>query len=210
MKVSIAMLTYNRLPLLHTTIHSLLDSGHPYRLHLFDGGSTDGSLEFAREIGGKSIGPGKVGGLMNFAIAAALGDKPDIVVFSADDYAYNDGWLADLVAFWQAAPPEIVIACANWEPSYPWNAITERHVIGGQAVLIRASVPGSSWSFRAADWPIIGPIADKTGGEDLEICSRLIAQGRKLAALNLSGHIGEKQSAWGNESWRIAKPLEVA
>lgn len=209
MKVSIALLTYNRLDMLRLTLSSIVSEDYPHKLHILDGGSTDGSREFVRGMDGFCGGPGTVGALMNQVIESALQDDPDLVVFSADDYVYRNNWLAYLVNFWKAAPPEIVIASANWEPSYPWNAVTASPSIGGLSVLIRDSVPGSSWTFRASEWPLIGPLADKTGGEDLEVCKRLTDSGRKLAALNLSEHIGEKHSAWGNESWRIAKPLAI-
>jgi len=45
-------------------------------------------------------------------------------------------------------------------------------------------------------------------GEDAEILERLQAQGFKLGALDLAVHIGERQSAWGNQSWTIARPLD--
>lgn len=214
MKVSIAVITYNRLDMLKRTLASIERAGHAYTLHVLDGGSTDGSREYVRSLGGLLLPFGcTVGYSVDTAMQAARADNPDIIVITADDMEYIDGWLAKLVAFWEAAPPEIVIACANWEPLYPWNHITERHTIAGQTVLIRASVPGSSWSFRTSDTALVSvdpakgaPVAP---GEDLEVCQRLVANGRKLAALNLSEHIGEKASAWGNESWRIARPLGV-
>jgi hypothetical protein len=54
---------------------------------------------------------------------------------------------------------------------------------------------------------MIGPIADKTGGEDHEVNQKLRANGFRLAALDLTDHIGERESAWGNQSWTVAKPL---
>jgi hypothetical protein len=56
---------------------------------------------------------------------------------------------------------------------------------------------------------IVGPLADQTGGEDLAVCRDLQARGYKLAALDLTDHIGERESAWGNRSWERAQPLRV-
>jgi len=55
---------------------------------------------------------------------------------------------------------------------------------------------------------MIGPISEKTGGEDLEICARLRASGGLLCALDLAEHIGEKRSSWGNRSYLFAQPLD--
>jgi hypothetical protein len=54
----------------------------------------------------------------------------------------------------------------------------------------------------------IMPIDERTGGEDLSVCKRLRDHGYKLAALDLAIHIGEQASAWGNDSWRYAKPFD--
>lgn len=212
MKVAVAVLTFNRLGLLRRTLASL-DAGAEgmaFDQVVVDGGSSDQDqrdyvstlphyYQFANQV--------TVGASMSKAIELALRFGPDIVVFTADDYDFRSDWLSRLVSFWQAAPAEVALCCLNWEPSYPWNAVEQDLVIGGQRALIRASVPGSSWSFRAADWPAIGPIADKTGGEDHEVNQRLRAAGRWLAALDLTLHTGERVSAWGNQSWKIARPL---
>ena len=72
------------------------------------------------------------------------------------------------------------------------------------------SLPGSSWSFPARHWrQIVGPLEDRTGGEDLAVCQGLLATGYRLAALDLTEHIGERESAWGNRSWERAQPLRV-
>ena len=146
---------------------------------------------------------------MNMGAWLAINAGADIIVCTADDYDFVPGWLARLAAYWQVAPPEVAIASLNWEPMYPWNTITERQNVGGERVLIRATVPGSSWSFRRDDWPAIGPVADQTGGEDLAVCHKMHEHGRLLAALNLTAHTGERESAWGNQSWQWAKPLEA-
>jgi len=213
MEVAVALLSFNRFELLSRTLASLADSQHPYSLALVDNGSTDGSEALVKALHGyiNQDGNHTIGHGMNLAIGRALESRPDLVVFSADDYLYRLGWLRRLVSFWEAAPDEVKIVSCNWEPAYPWNAVLGTLEAGGETALIREMVPGSNWTFRACDWPLIGPVRETTGqGEDGEILKRLRAQGFKLGALDLSIHIGEQESAWGNRSWTIAKPLDLA
>lgn len=213
MRVAVAVLTYNRLALLKRTLASLELGGYPYTLIVVDNGSIDGTAEYVTSIGGycNRDGNHSMGYGGNQAVRLALLTNPDIVLLTADDVAYYPGWLARLVDFWQHAPDTVIIAATNLEPDYAWNKVLGVVDAGGERALLRASVPGDKWSFRAADWLKIGPIRAATGDrEDLEICDRLITQGYGLAALDLSEHIGERVSAWGNLSWTIAKPLDRA
>lgn len=212
LKIAVALLTYNRMGFLQRTLTSLDQTPGAWTLDMVDNGSIDGSAEFVRSHGGYANTDGNrtVGHGMNLSIGMALERKPDIVLFTADDYEYRRGWLDKLAAFWQAAPACVVIASLNPEPLYAWNAITGSGEAGGVRYITRVSLGGSQWSFRAKDWPLIGPIAEKTGGEDLEICYRLIRKGYSLAQLDLSVHAGEKNSAWGNQSWIYAQALPPA
>lgn len=210
MTVAVGVLTFNRFQLLRRTLESIEYAGYPFDLELVDGGSADPAQRaFVSGCGGVCLSIPTVGESMNVVIGRCLEHSPDVVVFSADDYEYRPGWLRRLMAFWSAAPADVALASLNWEPSYAWNTVEVDQIIGGERALIRATVPGSSWSFRADDWRMIGPIANKTGGEDLEVCARLRANGFRLAALDLTDHTGERESAWGNQSWTVAKPLEV-
>jgi len=146
---------------------------------------------------------------MQRAIEAALDHEPDIVLFSADDITYVRDWLPRLVRFWQAAPDDVKLATLYLEPEWDWNRPLGAADIGGERVLFRASVPGGCWSFRATDWPLIGPIPQKMPGEDLDICQRLRAARYRLAALDLGSHEGRHVSAWGNRSEDYAKPLNA-
>ena len=212
--ICVAVLTFNRFHLLRETLASMdAQPGWPIRRVLVDGGSSDDqqrawvahqadSFVFENKV--------SVGHSMNTAIDMAVGTGADVVVFSADDYRYRPGWAARLLAFWQAAPSWVGLATLNWEPSYPWNTVLDDLVIGGERVLVRATAPGSSWSFPGKHWrQIVGPLEDRTGGEDLTVCRDLQARGYKLAALNLTEHIGERESAWGNRSWERAEPLVI-
>jgi len=217
-RLAVALLTRNRKALLERTARSLWDmwTEYPFDWCIVDNGSTDGTDKILAALGDRmgidiyvnrsrnhSAGRG-----MNLAIGMALEHEPDIIMFTADDYEYKKGWLRRLMAFWQDAPEAVALASCNLEPVYGWNTVLGTLKAGGETALIRKSVPGSSWTFRASDWPLIGPIAEKTGGEDLEICHRLREQGRVLCALDLSEHIGETQSSWGNRSYLYAQPLD--
>jgi glycosyltransferase involved in cell wall biosynthesis len=208
LKIAVALLTYNRFDLLRRTYTSLC-AGGAFALEMVDNGSTDGSAAWVLGCGGYANRDGNhtTGHGMNLAITRALAHAPDIVLFTADDYAYQPGWYEKLAAFWTHAPAEIALAALNVEPLWGWNGVTAQVAYGGVRALLRDSLPGSNWSFRAADWPRIGPVAEKTGGEDLEICQRLRAAGRQLAALHLAEHTGAQCSVWGNQSWTYARPL---
>lgn len=213
MNVSIALLTRNRPHLLRRTLASLPLAGYPYTLDVLDNGSTDKETEgIVQAVGGTTNTDGNTtaGHGMNLVIGMALAHKPDLVVFTADDYEYQQDWLDRLVAFWRGAPDDVAIASCDLELAYAWNTIRGTVEAGGEKALVRDSLPGANWTFRASDWPNIGPIAEKTGGEDLEICKRLIQSGRRLCALNLATHTGFKDSSWQNESWRYGKPVDLS
>ena len=208
-KVAVAVLTYNRFALLKCTLASLRCSDYPFDLCLLDGGSSDPlQRDFVLVQGGHLAQITTIGESVNVAVEWALEGKPDLILFSADDYEYKPGWLASLVRFWEAAPLDVALVCCNLEPDYDWNAVQGVIVAGGMLALVRDSVPGSNWSFRVGMWPQIGPLEAKTGGEDLEVCRQLREQGYRLVALDLCGHIGERQSAWCNRSWENARPLD--
>lgn len=208
MKIAVGVLSYKRKDLLVKTLTSLYQSD--LDIFVYDNGSNDGAEEIVKSLGGvvnrgtnQSTGHG-----MNEVIAMALESKPDIVLFSADDFIYDEGFEKKIAEFWQHAPQDIKLASCYLEPSWDWNIVREVGDAGSVHYAVRDSVAGSNWMFRVSDKDLILPIAEKTGGEDLEICRRLTEQGYKLAALDLVEHIGEYQSAWGNQSWRYAKPLD--
>ncbi len=221
MKMAAAVLTYNalstgRLDDLRRTMQSLVYEADS--LVLFDGGSNDGSIDalvkaqypLSYITDGTAIVRTTVGKATNIAVGLALAKQPDVVLFSADDMEYTANWRRRLESFWKAAPPDVALCSLHLEPDYPWNQPEGVVDAGGERALVRASIPGSCWSFRADMWQHIGPLPDKTSGEDLETCNKLRGMGFRLCALDLAEHIGEQRSAWGNQSWRYAKPLDKA
>ena len=209
-RVAVCVLTYNRKDLFLRTIGSLKYPHHPYVPVIVDNGSTDGTAEIVKGIGGtlNKSGNTTTGHGMNMAIDEAMTHKPDIILFTADDFEYRKGYLDRLVRFWQNAPSDIIMASCYLEPVWGWNEVLSVDTAGGQRYAIRTSIPGSNWSFRAAHVDKIFPVPEKTGGEDLETCERLRRLRYRLAALDLVKHIGEEQSAWGNQSWRYASPID--
>lgn len=208
MKITVGVLSYNRKELLIKTLTSLYQSG--LDIVLYDNGSHDGSEQIVTELGGR-VNKGvnqSTGYGMNKVIEMALDTQPDVVLFSADDFVYDIDFEHKIKEFWKNAPEDIKLASCYLEPCWDWNEVRETGDAGKVHYAIRDSVAGSNWMFRVSDKDLILPIAEKTGGEDLEICKRLREQGFKLAALDLVEHIGELQSAWGNQSWRYAKPID--
>jgi hypothetical protein len=188
--------------------YSAFHDAEPHALVVCTTGSSDGTQDVVSDLGGiDDAGPASVGRGMTLAIEACIASGADIIVFSADDVVPVDGWLPRLVDFWQHAPESVKLATLFLEGQFDWNRIAAAANVGRERVLFRASIPGSSWSFRAADWPLIGPIEQRTGGEDLAICQRLRHHNYSLAALDLAVHAGREQSAWGNESHRYEMPL---
>jgi glycosyltransferase involved in cell wall biosynthesis len=209
LKVAVCVLTYNRKDFFLRTIGSLKYPDHPYHPVIVDNGSKDGTAEIVKGIGGicNTSGNHTTGRGMNIAIDEAMKYKPDIILFSADDFEYRKGYLARLVNFWRNVPDDVIMASCYLEPLWDWNEIIKVDT-AGERYAIRTSIPGSNWSFRASDVDKIFPVPEKTGGEDLSTCERLRQQRYRLAALDLVKHIGEEHSAWGNQSWTYAEPLD--
>lgn len=208
-RLAVAVLTYNRKDMLVKTLTSLY-SDEAAEIFVFDNGSLDGSAELVKSIDGKvNTGTNHTTGHgMNRVIDMALGTNPDIILFSADDFVYCEGYTAKILEFWKHAPKDIKLASCYLEPVWPWNEVLETGDAGSVHYVIRTTIPGSNWMFRAKDKDLILPISEKTGGEDIEICNRLTSQGYKLAALDLVDHIGERDSAWGNQSWKYAVEID--
>ena len=213
MKIVVGVLTWNhrktgREQMFYDTLLSLTNGGQAVDVVVVTNGSTDGTQDTVRRLGGivddthSQIWYG-----MQKAIETVIERGADIVLFTADDITYAPGWADKLAAFWQDAPEEVKLCSLILEPVYPWNTIRGTVEAGGLRALLRDSVGGCSWSFRASDWPTIGPLPQVMPGEDLIVSRRLIENGYYLAAVDLGTHIGEEKSAWGNESYKYAQAL---
>lgn len=182
-----------------------------YTLDITTNCSTDSTDKVVRKLGG--IVNNDVCQMwwgMEMAILAAAEHKPDIILFTADDIEYYPGWMEKLLAFWREAPDDLVLLTLFIEPEWDWNIPTGTIDAGGMRAITRASTPGACWSFRASDLDKVLPTGRRSPGEDLDVCERLRKAGYRMAQVDLADHIGEKQSAWGNQSWRTARPIDRA
>lgn len=217
MKVAVVVRTWNvvehhREALLLRTLDSIQHAGHEATYLLLDNGSDDttvdylrlercagtiGDFQLLRRSTSSPFGRGKPGLGVNAAVAAALHTGPDLVCFSDDDVEWASGWLRPVVQFFERAPGDVVLLSGLMEPVWEWNGPTGVVEAGGVRALVRDSVPGASWMFRAEDWAKIGPVAeDRT--HDVAGCKRLRQHGYRMAALDLAEHIGYAQSTLGN------------
>lgn len=219
MKVAVGVLTWNQMStgrhkLFKQTVASLVRDIDKVDLDLFivDNGSTDGSADYVRSIGGTAVEHPitTCGHGMNVTIRLCAASGADLVVFSNDDIAWRPGALPALVRFWSEAPDDILIAAGLLEDDFPWNTVRERIEFGGVPGLVRDSAPGGTWTLRARDWPKIGPIPEAAGWDDVPTCERLRAKGYRVAQLDLADHLGQDASTWGNGSERFGRPLDRA
>jgi glycosyltransferase involved in cell wall biosynthesis len=216
-KVAVGVLTRNqrdhdRRQLFLRTLTSLQNAGWPCDVFLLDNGSTDGTDAYITALGGVALRDPltSCGHGMNATIAACLSASPDLVVFTNDDIEWRRGFLADLVQFWSAAPADVLIASGLLEAEYPWNTAREVVESGGVKALVRDTAPGGAWTFRAADWPLIGPVPEAPGWDDVPTCNKLTAMGYRVCQIDLAEHIGEGNSTWGNNSQAYGQPLDRA
>ena len=213
MNVVVALLTYYRPWLLERTVETMQDTSKPFTLVAMDNGNGNDVMT-AKILADAPCSCRMerehlpVGKAMNELIDVAVSYTPDLVVFTADDYEYTHWWLDDLIAWWEEAPDDVAITSCHMEDSYPWNTVRGVLGYGGHTGLVRDTLPGSSWTFRPSTWSRTGPLAETTGGEDLLVCRNLLSAGYRLCALDLAKHIGEEQSAWGNQSYKKAKKLD--
>ena len=214
MRVAVGVLThdqfkYDRHELFKQTLLSLFDGDHPYELFIVDNGSTDGTRDYVRDLGGLCIDDPitTCGHGMNVTIGVCVNSGADLVVFSNDDIHWHPGALEQIVRFWGEAPEDVLICSGSLEPDYPWNTARERIESGGVKGLIRDTAPGGTWTLRAKDWNRIGPVPETKGWDDVPTCQRLKEHGFRVAQIDAADHVGEGHSTWGNGAGRMAQPL---
>lgn len=207
--IKVVVLSYNRYALLKKTVESIHNTGLDFSLTILDASTDSTTIEYVKQFGNTVFLPkSNVGQAMNYAADLIKDSGMQYGLISADDYLYNAYWLEVLLNFWKNANSEIKLTSCNFEPDYSWNKVYAMYAYGNhQYAFLRESLPGSNWSFRTADLNLIFPVAEKTGGEDLETCTKLRSQKYHLASLDLTDHIGEKVSAWGNKSFNLANKL---
>lgn len=217
--IGVGVLTYNvvktnRCDLLSQTLSSLkMNAQYPIEILAVNNGSTDqtgqllNKLELFPVYTNEDFLTTSAHG-NNIAAARVIASfNPDIVVLSDDDVEWHKGWAKRLARFWSDAPENVKLAGGHLEPEeYAWSKILGTDDIGGEHCLYRTSTGAATWSFRARDWPYIGPLPDKKQGwGDLPACERVLKQGFRIAQLDLATHIGEEKSSWGNRSYSMFK-----
>ena len=203
---TICVLSYNRLELLTITLQTIKNTEIPYKLYIIDASTDKATLELLKTQQNVIYYPGSnVGQAMNKAFDLIKDSGSDYGLITADDYLYNPFWLERLYGVMRSSSDDVKLFSCHLEPLYQWNSIkalvTTEYL---DYCFLRDSLPGSNWSFRTKDIDLIYPVASKTGGEDLEVCKRLTNLGFNLAAMDLADHLGEKLSAWGNQSYKYA------
>lgn len=218
MTIAVGVLTHNMLStgredLFKRTVRSLLVGG-PETVMIVDNGSTDGSDEYVVSLGGTAIKDrvSTCGHGMNVTIGACAASGAELVVFSNDDILWQDDALEQVARFWSAAPEDVKIASGLLEDEYPWNTTRAMIEAGGVRGLVRDTAPGGTWTLRARDWAIIGPVSEAPGYDDVPACNRLRSMGYRVCQLDLAEHLGQERSTWGNgsEHWRIGRTDKAA
>lgn len=171
-----------------------------------DSGSTDRSVEIAREIGATVVGldmsrPFTAARARNEGIACLQQVTPDaqFVQFIDGDCELVPGWLQTAVAFLQTHP-KVAAVCGRRRERYPgysiynllcdmeWNTPVGAARSCGGDVLLRADALRQVGGFRA----------DLIAGEEPELCVRLRASGWSIWRLDveMTRHDAAISSFW--------------
>jgi hypothetical protein len=213
MKVVAGIITHNpitngRVDMLTDCVRSL--AAEADEVMVVDNGSTDGSADWVESFGGTRYvaddGVTTCGRGMN-VVGSGCSKRGDIVVLTTDDTYWRPGWRKVVEDFWAAAPDKVKLLCGVQEPEYPWSVPVGKITVGGVTGLLRPTVPSPGWVFRASDWVTIGPVPEQFGHDDVPTCQRLVKAGYLLVAVDITDHVGETASTWGNESYKFGRPL---
>jgi glycosyltransferase involved in cell wall biosynthesis len=113
MTIGVGVLTWNhkktgREEMFYDTLLSLTNGGQAVDVVVVTNGSTDGTQETVRRLGGiVDDTDSRIWYGMQRAIEAVIARGAEIVLFTADDITYHPGWADQLAAFWADAPEEV-------------------------------------------------------------------------------------------------------
>jgi len=210
--IAVAVLTYNRKSLFERTLASLKRTSVPYDLVLVDGGSTDGTAEMVAGMGGYCYTeqPSWIGATFHVAVELALETKPDLIMFTGDDYEYRIGWLEDLAAFWRKTLPAMALVSCHIEPAFRWNKVYGMLELNNRRALVRATLGGANWSFRPELWPLLKELVPKGSHKyDKDVCRKLYQQRYLCCAMDLAEHIGEGHRVWMDGPEPQGEPVDL-
>ena len=208
------MTAYNRKKLFEETVCSLHSANASFRLVVIENYSTDGTIELAREMRDKGIitdllQPEKKLPMLYqtqlVGIDYVLRDsKPDILLLTADDFAFKPEWFNTLISWYSEAPPNVAFCSLYKEPDWWWNAIYSTLKSDGHKAFVRRTVPGANWAMRLEDWKFIEPKFREwvhDGQLDVNMCEWVYKNNKICCALDLAEHIGKFDSLYGNISY---------
>lgn len=192
-----------------------LKEADPDILVVADNGSTDGTAErigslpegicFPRLAGFPHANTCGYG--MNKLAATLLTHEPDLIVLSNDDIVWQADSMQRLRNLWAEIPEDVKIISGLVEPTFrhpkateAWNYPYGVSECAGERVMMRKSVPGGAWTFRAEDFPLIFPVSTFKGVDDVPACHRLNEKHLGTGAVDLATHAGADRSTWGNGS----------
>ncbi len=186
--------------------------GQVRRLVYVDSGSTDGSVQAARDLGAEVVAlvmdrPFTAARARNAGLANLAADPPDFVQLLDGDCQMQPGWLPMALAAF-AAHPAAVVVCGRRQERFPeasvWNRLADREwntpvgparACGGDALMRFAEV-----------WAVGGYRDDLIAGEEPEMCLRLIRRGGQVwridADMTLHDAALTRMSQWWRRSRR--------
>ena len=184
--------------------------GQVGRIIYVDSGSTDGSIDAARDAGAEVIAldmalPFSAARARNAGLQALTGDPPALVQFIDGDCSLQPGWLPRAASFMQENP-DIAVICGRRRELFPqasiynllcdweWDTpIGEAAACGGDA-LIRHDALAAIGGYRD----------DVIAAEDDEMCQRLRAAGWRIWRLDEEMTLHDAAITRLSQFWRRA------
>lgn len=157
-----------------------------------DSGSTDGSVQAAREMGAQVVElatdiPFTAARARNAGVAALVKEHPatGLVQFIDGDCSLADDWLTAAAAF-LADRPDVAIVTGRRRERFPdrsfYNELCDREWDGPKGLI---SECGGDFMIRMADFRAVqGFRAELIAGEEPELCLRLRERGRVIWRLD--------------------------
>jgi glycosyltransferase involved in cell wall biosynthesis len=185
--VAVVIPVFNEAESIGAVVAELLRSSVD-RIIVADGGSTDGTPEYAREAGAEVVAVGRGYGLACLTGARAA-ESANIIVFMDGDGADDPAAIAALVAPIRAGDHDFVIASrARGEPepgSMAWHQILAGRIAGGLTKLLYGVRYTDMCAFRAIrrDTLLALGMREMTYGWNLEMQMRVARAGLRVLEL---------------------------